>query len=63
MEKVVDSKKVEYKECMILYRKICERKRKQNGTNGYRCVRLSEIDKSFETGDDKKDFQKNKKIF
>ena len=60
-KKVVDSKKVEYKECMILYRKICERKKEQNSI----MVSLREIEskiKAFETETTKKILEEQKNI-
>ena len=60
-KKTVDSKKSEYKECMILYRKICERKKEQNRI----MVSIREIEskiKVFETETTKKILEEQKNI-
>lgn len=60
-KKEVDSKKIEYKECMISYRKICERKKEQNSIT----VSIREIEskiKVFETETTKKILEEQKNI-
>ena len=60
-KKEVDNKKIEYKECMIAYRKICERKREQNS----KLVAIREIEskiKVFETETTKKILEEQKNI-
>lgn len=59
--KEVDSKKVEYKECMISYRKMCEQKKEQNSI----MVSIREIEskiKAFETETTKKILEEQKNI-